>query len=199
MHASRGAIKNKKSSPTLNNKKSRPTRLLCLRQRRFWYALRLSNCKYFLRRRAVRSQKKPRPCFGLLAPPLVGLDQPCSRFADGKPAEPAISLAADFVIRFTECCSFLSTNEAPGQALARRRNTTREAIGRVTPSSERWDHAGRRNRPRSTPGIFTTHRKRHSSQIRRKRHGTARFQADSRPSRDSSEQFRSGTQAHGQI
>ena len=33
----------------------------------------------------------------------------------------------------------------------------------------------------------------------RKRHSTARLRTDARPSRDGSEQFGSGTQAHGQI
>ena len=47
-----------------------------------------------------------------------------------------------------------------GKALTQRRNSTREAIGWVTPSSDQLDHASRRIRTRSAVGIFSTHRQR---------------------------------------
>ena len=53
-------------------------------------------------------------------------------------------------------------------ALTQRRNSTREAIGWVTPSSDQLDHAGRRIRTRSAVGIFSTHRQRGRRHLRHK-------------------------------
>ena len=53
-------------------------------------------------------------------------------------------------------------------ALTQRRNSTREAIGWFTPSSDQLDHAGRRIRTRSAVGIFSTHRQRGRRHLRHK-------------------------------